>query len=207
MIVLVPLVSIRIIAILDPALMIGVLTFVLILGMRIGLTPHIPIQDAHEVATKIANLGPGHTGQFIHRQQSILLGEHPELHLDLAVHIAVLAKALVDEVLNLHIDRRRQGRSHSGFLSRLGSFLHADVALDDSKEVGTVVANAPLLDKDGVIVLRQGIVDEIGGQTAQGLQEPPLQEFCVDRLWDFDACRKTVDGWIRRRFGRTGGRR
>jgi len=146
--------------------MILVLTFVLLLlvlvRMRISLTPHVSIQDSHEIASKVSNLSAFDTGQFVNRQEGILFREHSKLHPDLLAHFFIGTKLLSNQLLNPQVDGGSQGHAHASFFSCRSTFLDADITLNDSKEVGSMIANGTLFDFDSIVVLGQSIVDQIG---------------------------------------------
>lgn len=62
----------------------------------LALSAHVTIQDSHEVAAKRSNLGPIYGSQFFNGKESIRLGEHSYLALDLVIHFLLRTEAIRD---------------------------------------------------------------------------------------------------------------
>ena len=173
--------------------------------MGICLTPHVSIQDTHEITPKVSNLSAFHTCQFVNGQECILLSQHSKFHSDLATHFFLSTKAFCDQALNPSVHSRCQGSAHTSFFSCRSAFLDADIPLDDTKEVGPMIANGILLDLDSIIVLRKSIVDKIDRKSSKSLQETSLQQLAVARFGNVYPHWKTVGGRIHGGFGGTRG--
>lgn len=111
------------------------------------LSPHVTIEDAHEVRAEVSDGGSIHRGHFFNGTQGVLFGKHPDLRLDLVVLCQIIrgTKSVMNEFLETLVDRGCHLFSHRQGIAvgpgPRGAFLDGDVPLNDAKEVGPVVAN------------------------------------------------------------------